>query len=435
MPLAFAAVADDDTGATDLAGMLAERGMRAILLLEQPTPEEFAHSTKDADAVVIGTASRSIDPGEAYRRTRAAVALLQSAKPELIAIKYCSTFDSTPAGNIGQSIDAAMDETGAEFTVALPALPVNGRTTYMGHHFVGRELLSDSSMRDHPLNPMTESNLVKHLQSQTKRRVGLLALPDIQPGPARVRSRLKELCAEGVEIVVLDCTSDRDLEILSEGIGDLPLLTGSSALGIRLPRSWKAKAADLLTTSFDSARRGFLVVAGSYSEATRRQNEWLAENGGTVFALDALELATRGNFEIPAQLWKLLRADQTCLLKITRNREEVHRFFREKGGTEIEAGERIAAGLARVVQETVSIAPPKGLVLAGGETASTIARVLGFRALRVGTNIEPGVPLCVTVAGSPLPVVFKSGNFGSDDFYGRALTAIESLKPRSSSKS
>jgi uncharacterized protein YgbK (DUF1537 family) len=124
-----------------------------------------------------------------------------------------------------------------------------------------------------------------------------------------------------------------------------------------------------------------------------------------------------------------LRADGTCLLKITRNREEVHRFFKGRGGTEIEAGERIAAGLARIVQETVSIAPPKGLVLAGGETASTIARVLGFRALRVGTNIEPGVPLCVTVSGSPLPVVFKSGNFGSDDFYGRAIAAINSLQP------
>ncbi len=263
MALAFAAVADDDTGATDLAGMLAERGMRAILLLEQPAPEEFAHATRDADAVVIGTASRSIDPGEAYRRTRAAVALLKSANPAVLEIKYCSTFDSTPAGNIGQSIDAAMDETGAEFTVALPALPVNGRTTYMGHHFVERELLSDSSMRHHPLNPMTESNLVKHLQSQTKRRVGLLALQHVQEGPARVRSRLKELCTEGVEIAILDCTSDRELEILSEGIGELPLVTGSSALGIRLPLSWKTKAADRLRTGSDGARRGFLVVAGA----------------------------------------------------------------------------------------------------------------------------------------------------------------------------
>src|SRR5947209_6799818 len=206
MHLAFSAVADDDTGATDLAGMLAKRGMRAILLLDQPSTEELERWTKDADAIVIGTASRSIDPGEAYRRTRDAVALLQSAQPDLLAVKYCSTFDSTRAGNIGPSIDAAMDETGAEFTVALPALPVNARTTYMGYHFVGRQLLSDSSMRNHPLNPMTNPNLLTHLQSQTKRHVGLVAFPDVQQGPARIQIRLTELRAEGVGIAILDCT-------------------------------------------------------------------------------------------------------------------------------------------------------------------------------------------------------------------------------------
>jgi uncharacterized protein YgbK (DUF1537 family) len=429
MPLAFSAVADDDTGATDLAGMLAERGMRAILLLDQPSPEEFDRWTQDADAVVIGTASRSIDPAEAYRRTREAVGLLQSSQPAVIAVKYCSTFDSTQAGNIGPSIDAAMDETGAAFTVALPALPVNGRTTYMGYHFVGRQLLSDSSMRHHPLSPMTNPNLVTHLQSQTKRRVGLLAFPEVQEGPPRVQSRIRELAAEGVEIAIVDCTSDRDLEILSRGVADLHLLTGSSALGIRLPLSWEQKAPGSLSISPDDARSGFLVAAGSYSEATLRQNEWLTKNGAAVVTFDALQLANDTDLEIPTEVSKALRADRVCLLQLSRNREEVHQFFAGRGQTEVEAGGRIGAGLARIVQKIVSAAPPKGLVLAGGETASTIARALGFRALRVGTNIEPGVPVCVTLSPSPLPVVFKSGNFGSDDFYRRAINAINSLRP------
>ena len=427
MALAFAAVADDDTGATDLAGMLAERGMRSILLLDQPTPEQFECWTTDADAVVIGTASRSINPAEAYRRTREAVRLLRSAEPEVLAIKYCSTFDSTEAGNIGPSIDAAMDETGAEITVALPALPVNGRTTYMGYHFVGRQLLSDSSMRHHPLNPMTNPNLVSHLQSQTKRRVGLVSFPEVQEGSARVQSRLRQLAAEGVEIAILDCTSDHDLEILSGGISDLRLLTGSSALGIRLPLSWEEKAPGRLPVGSDIGRRGFLIAAGSYSEATRRQNEWLAAIGATVIEVDALELATNVDMEVPAEISRSLSADRTCLLKVSRTREAVHEFFRARGVTDVEAGERIAAGLARMVQNIVSIAPPKGIVLAGGETASTIARSLSFRALRVGTNIEPGVPLCLTLSQPALPVVFKSGNFGSDDFYGRAIDAIASL--------
>src|SRR4051794_17829530 len=307
MPLAFSAVADDDTGATDLAGMLAERGMRAILLLDQPPPQEFEHWTRNADAVVIGTASRSIVPAEAYRRTRKSVALLKSVEPGIIAVKYCSTFDSTPTGNIGPSIDAAMDETGAKFTIALPALPVNGRTTYMGYHFVGRQLLSDSPMRHHPLNPMANPNLVSHLQSQTKRRVGLVAFPEVQEGSARVQSRLRQLAAEGVEIAILDCTSDHDLEILSGGISDLRLLTGSSALGIRLPLAWGEKAPASLPAGSDLARSGFLIAAGSYSEATRRQNEWLAENGATVIEFDALELATNADMEVPAEILQSLR--------------------------------------------------------------------------------------------------------------------------------
>jgi uncharacterized protein YgbK (DUF1537 family) len=183
-----------------------------------------------------------------------------------------------------------------------------------------------------------------------------------------------------------------------------------------------------LPASSDNSGRGFLVAAGSYSEATRRQNEWLAKNGATVITFDALEIASGTEVEIPVEVCRALRADRICLLQLSRNRQDVHAFFQAKGGTEVEAGERIAAGLARIVQEIVSAAPPKGLVLAGGETASTIARALQFRALRVGTNIEPGIPLCVTISPSSLPVVFKSGNFGSDDFYGRAINAISSLR-------
>src|SRR3982751_3825225 len=197
MPVSFAAVADDDTGATDLAGMLAERGMRAVLILDQPASKDFELWTRDADAVILGTAARSIPASEAYDRTRRAVRLLQTLSPAVLEIKYCSTFDSTPTGNIGPSIDAAMDETGETFTVALPALPVLGRTTYMGYHFVWRQLLSDSPMRNHPLNPMTNANLATHLQSQTKRRVGALTYPDAGMGPARIYQRLDELRAEG----------------------------------------------------------------------------------------------------------------------------------------------------------------------------------------------------------------------------------------------
>ncbi len=427
MPIFFAAVADDDTGATDLAGTLAERGMRAVLVIDEPSQEDFSRWTKNADAVVIGTASRSIEPGVAYNKTRRAVQLLRELQPEILQIKYCSTFDSTAAGNIGPSIDAAMDETGESFTVALPALPVNGRTTYMGYHFVGRQLLSDSPMKDHPLNPMTNPNLVAHLQSQTKRRVGLLAYPDVGEGPSRIRQSLNQLRAEGVAIAILDCVSNKDLRSICEAIGELPLITGSSAPGMWLPLSWpEARPRPILSQSRKSGR-GFLVVAGSYSEATRRQNEWLASQDAAVVTLDALELACTAELSVPAAINESLAAGRTCLLRVSRDQERVHSYFRAQNKTEVQAGELIARGLAAVVRGVLRIASPEGLIIAGGETSGIISRTLAFGALRVGPPIEPGVPVCVTFTDPALPVVFKSGNFGSEYFYGRAMNAIRNL--------
>ena len=428
MPVWFAAVADDDTGATDLAGMLADRGMRAVLIIGEPSPEDFERWTGEADAVVMGTGSRSAAPDVAYRRTRQAVRLLKTLHPQNLQVKYCSTFDSTAAGNIGPSIDAALDETGQSFTVALPALPVNGRTTYMSYHFVGQQLLSDSPMRDHPLNPMTNPNLVMHLQSQTKRRVGFLAYPDAGKGPARIQQRLDELRAEGVEIAILDCISNEDLWSICEAISGLPLITGSSAPGMCLPLSWQQIPPQPILYEAGTNGRGFLVVAGSYSEATRRQNEWLASQDVVVVTLDALELAGSSKVSAPAIISESLTAGRTCLIQISRDRQRVQEHFRAQNKTDIEAGELIACGLAEVVRSVLHLAIPEGLILAGGETSSTIARALGFRALRVGPNIEPGVPVCVTMTKPVLPVVFKSGNFGGEYFYGHAMNAIRHFR-------
>lgn len=427
MAVFFAAVADDDTGATDLAGMLAERGMRAVLLIDEPSPQNFRQWTKYADAVVIGTAARSVAPDIAYARTRKAVQLLKILEPEVLQIKYCSTFDSTPAGNIGQSIDAALDESGEPFTIALPALPVNGRTTYMGYHFAGQQLLSDSSMRNHPLNPMTNPNLVTHLQSQTKRRVGLLALPDVREGPARIRERLRELQADGIEIAIVDCTSGEDLNSICEAVSHLRVISGSSAPAIRLPASWVQRLPQPILSGNRHGGRGFLVVAGSNSEATRRQNEWLASQDVTIATLNALELARDSEPAVPAAVRDSLKRGQTCLLQISRDRERVHQFFSAESRTAIEAGESIARGLAHIVKETLNSVLPEGLIIAGGETSSTVSRTLAWGALQVGPNIEPGVPACVPMTEPILPVVFKSGNFGSEHFYGKAMNAIRRL--------
>src|SRR5215204_1520048 len=223
--LLFAAVADDDTGASDLAGMLAEHGVRTLLVIDLPAAEQFLEWSEGYQAVVMAEGTRNVAPAVAYERTRAAIRILQARRPRLFQIKYCSTFDSTPEGNIGPSIDAALDELAEDFTVAVPALPVNGRTTYQGYHFVHGRLLSDSPMRHHPLTPMTNPNLVDLLGRQTKRRTGLAPYNEVEAGADRLAQCFRSLRDEGVAIAVVDCLNDAHLRTICRAASDLRLIT------------------------------------------------------------------------------------------------------------------------------------------------------------------------------------------------------------------
>ncbi|HEV2864270.1 MAG TPA: 3-oxo-tetronate kinase [Pyrinomonadaceae bacterium] len=433
--LLFAAVADDDTGASDLAGMLAGQGARTLLVIDLPAPERLAAWARGYDAVVMAEATRNVAPALAYERTRAAVKLLRAMRPRLFQIKYCSTFDSTPEGNIGPSIDAAMDELGEQFTVALPALPVNGRTTYQGYHFVHGRLLSDSPMRHHPLTPMTNPDLVDLLGRQTRRRVGLAPYAAVEGGSESLKGHFAELRREGVNVAVVDCLHEAHVEAVTRACEGLRLVTGGSAFGAWLPRVWRERglleeerpAPPPLPSGVNGA--GCLIAAGSCSEATRRQNEWFAARGASVRRLAAEELLS--NSLDAATLARDVRAELSagrhCLLTTSAGPDDVRGVQRwgEARGLSVPAlGEKLSYALAGAVREIVEGGAAGGLVVAGGETSGAVCRRLELGALRVGRNIEPGVPLCFAVGERPLPLVLKSGNFGGEDFYARALDAV-----------
>ena len=440
--LVFAAVADDDTGASDLAGMLAGQGVRTLLVLDLPAPAQFAEWTRGYEAVVMAEGTRNLSPALAYERTRAAIRLLQARRPRLFQLKYCSTFDSTPEGNIGASIDAALDELAEDFTVALPALPVNGRTTYQGYHFVHQQLLSDSSMRGHPLTPMTNPNLVELLAQQTRRRVGLAPYQVVRAGAAELESHLRELRAGGVHIALVDCLDDEHLENICRAVADLRLVTGSSAFGMKLPAIWRERGllggqatpappasntASANTTT--AAAAGCLLVAGSCSAATLRQNAWAAEQGILVRRIDPPRLLKRelDRAEIIAEARRELGAGRHYLMTTSGAGEEVRgvQAWAAARGLSVPAlGDALAAALAELVLEVIEGHAVGGLIVAGGETSGAVCRRLELGAMRVGRNIEPGVPLCYSLGRFRLPLTLKSGNFGSPDFYGKAAHAI-----------
>jgi uncharacterized protein YgbK (DUF1537 family) len=357
-------------------------------------------------------------------------------RPRLLQIKYCSTFDSTPEGNIGPAIDAALVELDEEFTVALPALPVNGRTTYRGHHFVHGRLLSDSPMREHPLTPMTDADLVRHLGRQTARRVGLAPYEWVEAGAAELTRRFERLRAEGVGVAIVDCLNDAHVGTVCRASADLRLVTGSSAFGQGLPAVWRERGwveeFDARTATLpgpNTEGRGRLVVAGSCSVATRAQNRRFESDGGPAFRVEPRALL--GEDAARARLVERVRAHldagRDCLLYTTDEPAEVARVQEWAAGQGLDVpalGERLAYALADLVAEVLEAAPVSGLVFAGGETSGALCRRLELGALRVGRNIEPGVPLCYSLGRHRLPVVLKSGNFGGEDFYGKALEAV-----------
>jgi len=434
--LVFAAVADDDTGASDLAGMLTDQGLRTLLVIDLPTAEQFMVWSDGYHAVVMAEGTRNLSPTEARERTHAAIRLLKDRQPRVLQIKYCSTFDSTDEGNIGPSIDAALDELKEDFTIALPSLPVNGRTTYQGYHFVHRLLLSDSPMREHPLTPMTNPNLVDLLSRQTKRRVDLASYRDVEAGAEQLKRRFESLRAEGVRIALVDCLNDRHLETICRACADLRLITGSSAFGMKMPAIWRERGwvseqkdngGDAPITAAND--RGCLIVAGSCSDATRAQNEWLQARGAGVTNLHPKELLN-GNINMAtlmAQIRDQVAAGRHYLLTTTNSHidvREVQQWGLSNGLTVPALGQTIAYALADLVLEVLDDLPVGGLIIAGGETSGALCRRLGLGALRVGRNIEPGVPLCFSLGSFRLPVVLKSGNFGETNFYGKALGAI-----------
>ncbi|HEY0099203.1 MAG TPA: 3-oxo-tetronate kinase [Pyrinomonadaceae bacterium] len=433
--LLFAAVADDDTGASDLAGMLAGQGVRTLLVLDLPTPAQFAGWTRGYEAVVLAEGTRNLAPALAYERTRAAIRLLQTRCPRLFQLKYCSTFDSTAEGNIGAAIDAALDELAEEFTVALPALPVNGRTTYQGYHFVRQQLLSDSSMRNHPLTPMTNPNLIELLGQQTKRRVGLAPYQVVREGAGVLKKHLDELRAGGFHVALVDCLDDEQLEQICRAVADLRLITGSSAFGMKLPAIWRERgllerqAAPLPPPPRTESDAGCLLVAGSCSAATLQQNAWAAEQGIRVrqIAPPRLLNGEPERAEIIAEARRELAAGRHYLLTTSGAAAEVREaqaWGAARGLTVPALGESLAYALAELVLEVLEGQTLGGLILAGGETSGAVCRRLELGAMRVGQNIEPGVPLCYSLGRFRLPLVLKSGNFGSPDFYGKATRAV-----------
>jgi uncharacterized protein YgbK (DUF1537 family) len=418
--LLLGCIADDFTGATDLANNLVRNGMRTVQTIGVPAgPLEV-----DTDAVVVALKTRTTPPAEAVQQSLEALRWLQAQGARQIYFKYCSTFDSTAHGNIGPVTEALLDALGADFTIATPAFPDNQRTVFKGYLFVGDVLLSESGMRDHPLTPMTDANLVRVLQAQSKRTVGLIDYRTVGAGEAAIRQRIAALRAEGVSIAVVDALSNDDLLRLGPALNDLKLVTAGSGVAIGLPANFGLRASEG-ASRLPSGLGARAVVAGSCSQATNRQVRTFIEAGGAAMALDPLRIAAGEDLVAQTLAWaKPLVAKGPVLVYSTAEPGTV-KSVQGRLGVE-QAGAMVERAIAAIARGLVDLGV-RQLVVAGGETSGACVQALGVRQLQIGPQIDPGVPWCWgrDGAGHHLHMALKSGNFGGDDFFGKAFALLQ----------
>jgi uncharacterized protein YgbK (DUF1537 family) len=410
-------IADDFTGATDLAGTLVKSGMSTVQLIGVPDADT---PPVEADCAVVALKSRTIVPVEAVAQSVAALEWLRSQGCEQIFFKYCSTFDSTDVGNIGPVADALMDALETEFTIFCPAFPANGRTIFKGYLFAGDVLLNESGMQDHPLTPMTDPNLVRVLQRQTESKVGLVDHRVLGEGSAAVQAAFEALQADGVRMAVVDATDEQDLMTIGTAVNGMALITGGSGIGIGLPDNFRmgGSAADTLPeiTGFSA------IISGSCSRATQGQVANFKKSG-PAFQIDPLKLAAGQDMAAQALEWALPKlADGPVLIYSTDEHGEVV-AVQEKLGRDA-VGEMTEQALARVAEGLVEAGVRK-LIVAGGETSGAVVSKLGVQGLRIGPEIDPGVPWTVSLGEREIALALKSGNFGGPNFFEEAFDRLQ----------
>lgn len=412
------AIADDFTGATDLCSMLVRGGMRTVQLIGVPRTND---RVPEADAVVVALKSRTAPVREAVDESLAALAWLRAAGARQFFFKYCSTFDSTDAGNIGPVADALLKTLSADFALACPAFPANRRSVYQGHLFVGDALLNESGMEHHPLTPMTDANLVRVLSRQTDGKVGLVPYALVEHGADAIRQAMDSLARQGHRYAIVDAVSDAHLLTIGRAATDHVLITGGSGVAMGLPDNFRRQG--LLeqhdATALPKLEGAAAVLAGSCSRATLGQLD-AARERVPVLQLDPLAMPDAKRMSAAARDWASDKLGATpVVIAASAPPDQVAELQRRLGRDA--AGALIEQTMAHIAEDLVARGVRR-LVVAGGETAGAVVFRLGVRSLRIGGEIDPGVPWTYAEGGAtPLLLALKSGNFGSHDFFLKAF--------------
>ncbi|WP_417436688.1 3-oxo-tetronate kinase [Idiomarina abyssalis] len=426
MSVLLGCVADDFTGASDLASFLVESGMSTVQIIDVPASDQLLMD--DVDAVVVALKSRTQPVSEAIKDSIAALEWLKAKGCQQFYFKYCSTFDSTTKGNIGPVVDAMLDNLGERYTIACPSLPVNGRTVFNGHLFVNGELLNESGMEFHPLTPMTDSNIVRVMAQQSQGKVSLIDHAVVEAGPEAIKEAMKTF-SENSRYSVVDAVSNENLMAIAHASEDLKLITGGSGLSIGLADNYVKKG--LFEKRYDSkalrpVEGGTVILSGSCSAMTRAQVAHYKEKNPSL-KINPMELEHQSQTIEEAVNWyqsASLQGRIPVLIYATDEPENINKYKHV-------LGEQKASQLVEdFMYELANALSRRGVcrfIVAGGETSGSVVKALKVTSLKIGESIAPGVPVVQSTEAPYFLLALKSGNFGQVDFFDRAFQILDEI--------
>lgn len=417
-------IGDDFTGSSDIANNLKKSGMQVSMYAGVPNLSPDDAKKQPTEAAVIALKTRTVPIEEAIKESLKALNWLKESGCKQFIFKYCSTFDSTKDGNIGPVTDAIMEELGADFTIACPSFPDAGRTVYYGHMFVNGKPLNESGMEDHPLTPMTDHNLVRWLNYQTKKEVGLIDFETISQGSDKIKQKIISLKKDDIKYAIVDTTNNKEFDAICEGIKDLLFLTGGSGIALGLPKIYKNKGL-LSENNFDLPQNisNSVILSGSCSRATLEQiNIYKVNNPSFYISPDEV----MNNIKLVEEVYIWIKENESLSPLIYSSSDSNNVSAKQKQfGQEILAN-KIEGFFEKISHKLVNDSFGK-FISAGGETSGAIIKGLGVEELKIGKEISPGVPALWSPnsnGGKPISVTLKSGNFGQSDFFSRALIAL-----------
>lgn len=426
MPLFIGCIADDLTGATDLAMILAREGLKTIQVVGVPDADT---PIPDADAIVIALKSRTIPADEAIEMSLAACDWLKAAGAGQIFFKYCSTFDSTEQGNIGPVTDALMDRLDTNLTIACPSFPENGRTVYRGYLFVGDGLLSESSLRNHPLTPMQDANLARVLAQQSQSQVANIFYEQVEQGERAIVDALLTAEPSQNTIFIVDALSNEHLRSIGSACKDLPLITGGSAVAMGLVDNYRMTGsinAEAAEHQFCVPSGKSVVLAGSCSEATLAQIKQ-AQKTMPSYRIEAAALLAGQPVVDEALQWVVSQYQQHAKVLIYSSAAPAEVAQLQSENDKLALGSKIESVMGELAKRLCIEQGVQCFVVAGGETSGAVIEALNVQTMQIGPAIDPGVPWTKSVDGSDLALALKSGNFGSVDFFEKAIAQLDGL--------